>query len=266
MSLKALIFDVDGTLADTEELHRQAFNLAFLQRELAWEWSAAEYARLLAVCGGKERIAHYIGTLAKSNAEKARLGALVPAIHRVKTQAYADLVADNRTPLRPGVARLISEARAAGMRLAIASTTSAANIGALLEPGGGLGTRSFEVIACAEQVALKKPAPDVYRLALARLRLPAEACLAFEDSANGLRAARAAGLATVVTPTRWTAAQDFAGASLCLSSLGDPASPLAGADAAAAGGPYLGLTRLRTLHARAASRGFALVKCTTEET
>jgi HAD superfamily hydrolase (TIGR01509 family) len=249
--LQALLFDVDGTLADTEETHRQAFNLAFLRFGLGWEWSEREYARLLAVSGGKERLVAYIGELDVAPAEKSRLQRRVPALHRTKTQAYEELIADGRAPLRPGVARLIGEAQASGLRLAIATTTSAANIEALLAGKLGGGSRRFDVIACADQVASKKPAPDIYRLALARLRLPATACVAFEDSRNGLLAARGAGLCTVVTPTRWTVEQAFSEANLLLRDLGDPGYPLDAADAAAAGAAWLGIEQLRRLHAAA---------------
>jgi HAD superfamily hydrolase (TIGR01509 family) len=253
MTLEALIFDVDGTLADTEETHRQAFNAAFIQFELWWDWSPQKYAELLAISGGKERIEHYIGTLGLPAAECRRLKALVPAIHQTKTRLFTELIADGRAPLRPGVARLIGEAQGAGVRVAIASTTTGANVEALISAHLGRDAyRRFAVIACGDQVQSKKPAPDIYQLVLGTLGLPAVACVAFEDSQNGVRAAKAAGLYTVVTPTLWTAAQDFAGADLLLPSLGDPGSPLTPATAAGIGGPFLTLKELaRRLHAAA---------------
>jgi HAD superfamily hydrolase (TIGR01509 family) len=176
---------------------------------------------------------------------------LVGAIHRTKTRIYGELIADGRSPLRPGVARLIREAREKGLKLAIASTTTEANVETLLSRHLGEKAHGcFSVIACGDHVSNKKPAPDIYNLALASLGLSAEACAAFEDSANGLRAAKAAGLFTVVTPTQWTAGQDFAGADLLLDSLGDPAQPLSAAASAAIGGPWLGLAQLEALHAR----------------
>jgi len=252
MSIKALIFDVDGTIADTEETHRQAFNAAFLEHGLAWDWSRPEYAGLLRTSGGKERIAVYIDTLELEPREKARLLGMVQLIHASKTRIYAELIADGRAPLRPGVARLIGEARAAGVRLGIASTTTSANISALIGAQFGAGAWDwFEALACGDVVASKKPAPDIYTRALGMLRLPAADCVAFEDSVNGLRSAKAAGLYTVVTPTHWSAGQDFGGADLLLQSLGDAGAPLAGGDARLAGGPYLTLARLRQLHAAA---------------
>jgi len=253
MTLDALIFDVDGTIADTEETHRQAFNAAFIQFGLWWDWSPQKYAELLAISGGKERIEHYIGTLGLPAAERRRLKELVPAIHASKTRLFTELIADGRAPLRPGVARLIGEARAAGVRVAIASTTTGANVEALISAHLGRDAyRGFAVIACGDQVQAKKPAPDIYQLVLGALRLPAAACVAFEDSENGVRAAKAAGLYTVATPTMWTAAQDLAGADLLLPSLGDAGSPLPPASAAAVGGAVLTLTELaRRLHAAA---------------
>lgn len=250
MNIKALIFDVDGTIADTEETHRQAFNAAFIEHGLAWDWSRSAYAELLRISGGKERLAAYIGALAASPREKARLKGLVQLIHATKTRIYGELIAAGRAPLRAGVARLIGEARAAGVRLAIASTTTSANVSALI--GAQLGAAAwswFEALACGDVVPNKKPAPDIYIRALGMLRLPPEACVAFEDSVNGLQSARAAGLYTVVTPTQWSAGQDFRGADLLLQGLGDAAAALAAGDAALAGGPWLTLERLQQLHA-----------------
>ncbi|MDP2869504.1 MAG: HAD-IA family hydrolase [Methyloversatilis sp.] len=223
----ALIFDVDGTLADTEEAHRTAFNLAFEQQGLGWNWSRADYRRLLTTTGGKERIARHIGALDLTDAERAGLLDRLPQIHAAKTRFYSAVVRDGAVPLRPGVARLLDEAGHAGCRLAIASTTTAINVDALLH--ATLGARALErfaVIACGDQVAAKKPAPDIYLLALEHLGVRADQAIAFEDSLNGLRAARAAGLWTVITPTFWTEDSDFSDADLVLPQLGDAASPL----------------------------------------
>jgi HAD superfamily hydrolase (TIGR01509 family) len=218
--LEALIFDLDGTLADTEETHRQAFNAAFIEFELWWDWSPPLYARLLAVSGGKERLRHYIGALRVPAAERARLLEIVPALHETKTRIYTELLVRGQRPFRAGVLPLLRAAKAAGLKLGIASTTTSANVSALLQADLGVASDiAFDVIACGDQVERKKPAPDIYRLALASLRLAPEACIAFEDSLNGLRAAKAAGLATVITPSRWTAEQDFGGADLVLPSL-----------------------------------------------
>jgi len=218
--LEALIFDLDGTLADTEETHRQAFNAAFIEFELWWDWSPQRYAELLRVSGGKERIAHYVETLELAPAERERVLQLVPALHRTKTRIYNELLAQGRRPFRPGVKALLESAARAGVKLAIASTTTSANIDALLRANLAAAPHvAFDAIACGDQVREKKPAPDLYNLVLASLHLPASSCIAFEDSLNGLRAAKAAGLLTIVTPTRWNVHEGFAGADLVLPSL-----------------------------------------------
>lgn len=218
--LEALIFDLDGTLADTEETHRQAFNAAFIEFGLWWDWSPQLYGRLLAVSGGKERLRHYIGTLGLPAAECARLLQTVPALHDTKTRIYTELIHRGQRPFRPGVLALLRAAKTAGLKLAIASTTTSANVSALLQANlGAASDIGFDVIACGDQVKEKKPAPDIYRLVLASLRLAPEACIAFEDSPNGLRAAKAAGLVSVVTPSLWTVEQDFAAADLVLPTL-----------------------------------------------
>jgi len=252
MPLQALIFDVDGTLADTEETHRQAFNAAFIQFELWWDWSPQRYAELLNVSGGQERLGVYVDSLDVAASERVRLRQLVPAIHREKTRLFNELIADGRARFRPGVARLIGEAREAGLKLGIASTTTAANVEALIRTNlGADAQRHFAVIACGDQVPDKKPAPDIYNLVLGELGLPAAACVAFEDSGNGVRAAKAAGLYTVVTPTLWTATQDFGAADLVLHTLGDRTAPLDAVEAERVGGRWLGVRELRALHAAA---------------
>jgi HAD superfamily hydrolase (TIGR01509 family) len=248
--LRALIFDVDGTLADTEETHRQAFNYAFVAFRLDWEWPKTLYRELLRTSGGKERIGRFVETLPLPEGEKRRLTALAPAIHREKTRLYTELIADGRCPLRPGVARLLGEASASGIRLAIASTTSPQNVDALLTRHLGPGAlRLFDAIACSDHVHVKKPAPDIYHLALAMLGLPAQACVAFEDSPNGLRAAKAAELFTVVTPSVWTADEDFRDADLELPHLGDERHPLPPEIATVLGSAWLDLAALRRMHA-----------------
>ena len=216
MNLQALIFDLDGTIADTEEAHRQAFNATFIHLGLWWDWSPARYAGLLSVSSGVDRLHAYIDTLRDTPAEKARLHATVPAIHAVKSELYAEVLRNGGPPLRPGVRLLVAEARAAGLAVAVVTTTSTANAHAVLR-------RHFhgeiDLVVGVDEVAKRKPAPGVYLRALSLLRRPAEACVALEDSATGLRAAKAAGLTTVVAPTRWTIGQDFCGADFLLRDL-----------------------------------------------
>jgi HAD superfamily hydrolase (TIGR01509 family) len=217
--LAALIFDVDGTLADTEEAHRESFNAAFREHGLPWYWGPQLYAQLLRVAGTLERLAHYVGTLEAAPAERERLLCLVPEVEGAKTRLYQELVAQGSCPLRPGVRRLLEAAREARLRLAIASATNRSNVDALVVANLGMPAQAvFEVIACGNQVRSKKPAPDIYRLALEGLQLAPERCVAFEDSSNGLRAACAAGIATVMCPTSWNASEDADGAALRVAS------------------------------------------------
>ena len=208
MSLRALIFDVDGTLAETEEAHRQAFNEIFAEAGLAWHWTRDDYAWLLKTTGGKERMARYRSEVGSGPSDTE-----IAALHRAKTARYGEILARGDLALRPGVAELVASARAAGLKLAVATTTNLPNVEALTRACWGRAADDvFDVIAAGDQVAAKKPAPDVFLLALARLGLPAGAALAFEDSRNGLNSARAAGLEVLVTPSAYTADEDFAGA------------------------------------------------------
>jgi HAD superfamily hydrolase (TIGR01509 family) len=210
--LQALIFDVDGTLADTEAAHRAAFNLAFEQEGLDWVWDEALYTRLLDVSGGKERLQHYWTQRHPEvrDVDGAGVRDTIARLHELKTAAYEAMVNDGAVSLRPGVLHLIDAASQAGLHLAIATTTSPVNIAALLRGAIGPDWRQFfGIVEDASTAAIKKPHPQVYLQTLQRLQLPAAACLAFEDSANGLRAARGAGLATVITPTSFTADHDF---------------------------------------------------------
>ncbi|MGH8299566.1 MAG: HAD-IA family hydrolase [Steroidobacteraceae bacterium] len=255
LRIEALIFDVDGTLADTEEAHRQAFNDAFSAHGLEFSWSRELYRELLQVTGGKERLAAFFAGIRLAESERGRLHGLIPRLHATKTSFYRERIDSGTVPLRPGVRRLMSEAHAAGVRLAIASTTSPDNVSALLE--GALGYDAldgFSVIATGDVVPRKKPAPDVYLLALSQLGVAARCAVAFEDSAIGVAAAKAAGLLTVATPSDWTRSQDFAAADLVLPSLADPESPLGANDTWRIGAAYLGLEQLAILHAAALPR------------
>lgn len=213
--LQALIFDVDGTLADTEAAHRAAFNQAFDQEGLDWYWDEALYTQLLDVSGGKERLMHYWTQRHPElrDVDGAGVRDTIARLHELKTAAYEAMVNDGAVSLRPGVLHLIDAASQAKLQLAIATTTSPVNIAALLR--GAIGTdwrQFFGIVEDASTAAIKKPHPQVYLQTLQRLQLPAGQCLAFEDSSNGLRAATGAGLATVITPTQFTADHDFSAA------------------------------------------------------
>ena len=252
MRCEALIFDVDGTLADTEEVHRQAFNLAFGVCRLDWIWDAALYGELLQVTGGKERIGSYLGRLQLPANERRRLIELIPEIHRTKTRLYKELIQVGHVRPRAGVRRLMMEARDAGMRVALATTTSPENIEPLIAAGfGSQALGWFDAIAAGDIVSNKKPAPDIYNVALKSLGVDPACAIAVEDSAIGVASAKAAGLFTVATPSMWTHQQDFTAADLLLSSLGDPAEPLDPAEEKRLGAKYLSLSRLAALHAAA---------------
>jgi beta-phosphoglucomutase-like phosphatase (HAD superfamily) len=245
LKLKALILDVDGTLADTEETHRCAFNEAFRLHSLAWNWSRPAYAQLLSIGGGKQRLQAYIDSLTLSASERARLSKQIPALHRSKTDIYTAALSTGAVQLRNGVERLLEECVVAGVKLAIATTTTAANIDSLLR--GNLGAdalEKFAVIGAGDVVDRMKPAPDIYEWTLRRLEESPANCVAIEDSANGLAAAKAAGLFTVVTPTHWTMGEDFSAADLLLPSLGSAEHPLSGTAAAQIGSTTLGVKEL----------------------
>jgi len=249
--LTTLIFDVDGTLAETEEIHRQSFNGCFKQAGLDWHWSPDLYAKLLAVTGGKERIQHYLASYLPEFEVPGKLDDYVAGLHAVKTDIYTRAVASGDIPMRPGVGRLIDEARRAGLRLAIATTTTAVNVRALLHYNLAADSEGwFDVIAAGAVVAAKKPAPDIYYYALDKLAVRADECLAFEDSANGLRSAQGAGLETLVTVSHYTRDHDFQGASLVVDQLGEPDSPFTVISGDAGHHTYVSVDLLQDLHAR----------------
>ncbi len=253
-TLQALLFDVDGTLADTErDGHRVAFNRAFRDAGLDWEWDADLYGKLLAVTGGKERIRHFLDEFHTAFPRPADLDDFIANLHRAKTDHYTRLLAEGQIPLRPGVERLLREAREAGLRLAIATTTTPANVEALL--AHTLGEEAldwFEVIAAGDIVPAKKPAPDIFVWALEQMNLEPAAALAFEDSGNGIRASVGAGLPTVVTINDYTRHHDFGDALLVLDQFGEPDQPariLAGPETALGDKGYLSVDDLHRLHA-----------------
>jgi HAD superfamily hydrolase (TIGR01509 family) len=211
---RAILFDVDGTLAETErDGHRVAFNAAFADAGLPWHWDPESYGKLLRVAGGKERIAAFAQRFDRGWFAQADVATQIAHLHRRKNAHYAALVARGAIALRPGVRELFDALAASRARLALVTTTSRSNLTVLLQTAlGADALKRFAVIVAGEDVARKKPSPDAYLLALERLGLPAEATIAVEDSTNGLLAAQGAEIATVIVRSHYTQAQDFNGA------------------------------------------------------
>ena len=222
-----LIFDVDGTIADTErDGHRVAFNQAFAEAGLDWEWSVSLYGELLAISGGKERINFYISQYKPKLKSSIPLLELISNLHSSKTNYYRKLLSTGAIPLRPGIKRLLTEARNNKMRLAIATTSTITNVTALLENTLGKESISwFEIIAAGDIVPAKKPAPDIYYYVLEKMNIQSNNCIVFEDSYHGLQAALQTGLKTIVTVNNYTINQNFTGATLVLNHLGEPEKP-----------------------------------------
>jgi len=221
MTLKALIFDVDGTLSETEEAHREAFNRTFDAWGLGWHWTMEDYRGLLKTTGGKERIAAFKATLPVD--ENTLSPEQIAQMHKEKTAVYGEILASGELELRPGVADLIAAGRAAGLKIAVATTTNTPNVEALTQCCWGKpATEIFDTVAAGDMVKAKKPAPDVFELALKQLGLPAEACIGFEDSRNGVMSAHGAGLRVIVTPSIYTDHEDFSDAALTVPTLEDP--------------------------------------------
>jgi len=249
--LAALIFDVDGTLADTEEAHRLAFNAAFREAGLDWQWSPRLYRELLAVTGGKERIRRFLQDRRLEDQLPVDADGLIAGLHGSKTRHYTRMLGQGQVELRPGVRRMIEQAKAEGLRLGIATTTTPANVAALLEHGlGPDGIHRFDVVGAGDVVPAKKPAPDIYLWVMRALCLEPAQCLALEDSRNGLLAASNSGIESIViTPSTYTRGEDFSGASLVVDRFGDGEHPCHVLEGSLRVGDELSVTDLRRLHA-----------------
>jgi HAD superfamily hydrolase (TIGR01509 family) len=222
VTIKAIIFDVDGTLADTEDAHRIAFNTAFSENNLDWNWDVALYDKLLKVTGGKERIKYFVESFLTDFTKPDDFDGFVKKLHLMKTAHYTAMLRGGLIPLRPGIKQLITESNRAGITLAIATTTSPENVSGLLEVGLGKDWQKyFAANGCGDIVPNKKPAPDIYDWVLRELKLNPSECIALEDSNNGLRSALAAGIATYITTNPYTSKQDFSGAAAVYDDLSD---------------------------------------------
>ncbi|HOP22321.1 MAG TPA: HAD-IA family hydrolase [Gammaproteobacteria bacterium] len=220
MKLKCIIFDVDGTMADTERNgHRVAFNLAFEEHGLDWHWDEELYGKLLKITGGKERIKYYQTDFLKQDVLS---DTEIKELHLCKTKHYVELLQSGKIPLRRGVKKLIDEALDENIQVAISTTTTPVNVTALLHATLGKDSEKyFTDIAAGDIVPNKKPAPDIYRHALKNLNLKAEECIAIEDSEAGLESAVNAGIKTIITTNLYTQNQDFSKAELITNSLAE---------------------------------------------
>lgn len=222
--LKALIFDVDGTIAETEkDGHRVAFNRAFATTGLDWHWNVDFYGELLAISGGKERIRFYIEKYHPEIAQNRDVSSLVKDLHLAKNEFFRQLLEQGEIPLRLGVKRLITAAKEREIRLAIATTSALPNAMAIIQKF--FVPEWFEIIAAGDIVPAKKPAGDIYNYVLQQMNLEPHECMVIEDSSHGLQAATTAGLKTIVTVNDYTKEQDFSDAVLVLNHLGEPENP-----------------------------------------
>ncbi|CAA6819170.1 MAG: Hypothetical protein CbbY [uncultured Thiotrichaceae bacterium] len=249
--LKALLFDVDGTLADTEaDGHRVAFNKAFVEAGLDWHWSVDTYGELLAVTGGKERIKFFVSDFLEDFFVDGDINDFAAELHKRKTHFYLEMTQNGDIPLRTGVERFLREVREAGFRLGIATTTTPANVSYLLK--ATLGEESldwFDVIAAGDIVPAKKPAPDIYTYAMQQMNIKAEETLAFEDSENGILSSVAAGLKTVITTNGYTESHDFSKAAIVLDQMGDENDTFTVIAGNAQGESYLNVALIKKLFA-----------------
>lgn len=227
MGLKAVVFDVDGTLADSErDGHRVAFNEAFDDAGLPDRWGIDTYGRLLTVTGGKQRLRTY---LVSRGYDQNEATSLATELHRTKTRLFREMVLDGRIPLRPGVRRLVEELREAGVRMFVATTGSRDWVVPLLDHH--FDTSAFELTVTGSDVSRLKPDPEVYLEVLRRSGLPGQGVVAIEDSANGLLAAQAAGLGCLVVTNDYTADDHLPNADLVVDGFGPSANQVSGVPA-----------------------------------
>jgi len=222
--MKALIFDCDGVLVDTEkDGHRVAFNKAFAQKGYHIEWDVELYKELLKVAGGKERVKNYFETTQwPEGILESEKDDLIKELHKLKTDIFMRIIESGELPLRPGVARLVDETIADDIKLAVCSTSNERAVNLIVEKLLGPEKKSkFSVILAGDVVPKKKPDPAVYNLALERLKLNPGECVVVEDSRNGLLAAKSAGMHCIITTNYYTKDEDFSEADLVVSELGD---------------------------------------------
>lgn len=248
MKLKGIIFDVDGTIADTEEIHRQAFNHTFKEFDLDWYWSVKDYRKLLSISGGKERFKKCLKEDHELNSKVENPGFFIKELHERKSEYYRSMLASDDLRLRPGIIRLIREAQKNNILLGIATSSSTANLATLLRKTLNVKPEDiFNAIVSSDNVTDKKPSPIAYQCVLAELGLTPDTCIAIEDTSNGNKAALSSGLHTVITTHAYTVNDDFAGASLVINNLGEPDKPFALAQGYAYNKDYVDIELLNTI-------------------
>ena len=223
MELSAVFFDVDGTISETENYHRKAFNEAFKEFNLDWFWDEPIYKELINIGGGKERIMHHIKRAWPEMHTYKNLSKYVDSIHKSKNEIYEDYLSESKIKTRPGIMRLINELKQRSIKIGLVSSTSEINLLNLFDKGLKIDHKEiFDIVAHGDSTPNKKPSPEIYEWALEKLRLPPQACIAVEDSPRGLDAAIKANICTIVTPSILTLNEDFKGAKLVVSDLGEP--------------------------------------------
>ena len=226
MELKAVLFDVDGTIAESEELHRNAFNESFKEYGLSWFWDEAIYRELTLVGGGKERIMHYIERASPEMLSYKNLTSYIDSLHKVKSQIYKDDLSEIGISLRPGVGRLISELKKNNIRMSLVSSTTEENLYNLFQIGLNVNPNDwFEVIGHGDCTKYKKPSPEIYHWVLDKMKLPSGGCIAIEDAPRGVDSAVNAGIKVIITPSQYTNKEIFEKGELVLSDLGEPDNP-----------------------------------------
>lgn len=211
----ALLFGAIGTVAETSDIQRRAFNRAFAEAGLDWEWDEETYRGLLAVVGGRNRLRR----------EAERRGATldeaqIDSLHRRKTAATREIAMAEGVALRPGVADAIADCLARDIPVGWVTTTNRSNLDLLAAAAGdALPLDRFAVVLTGADVPHPKPAPFAYRMALARLALPPRDAIAVEDTASSLAAAVTAGIPTVATPGAFATDDDFKAAAAVLPDL-----------------------------------------------
>ena len=226
MELSAVLFDVDGTFAETEDYHRKSFNESFKEFGLDWFWDEAIYKELINIGGGKERIMYHLKKAWPEMLGYKNLSNYIDSIHKIKNEIYEDYIKESKIETRPGVIRLIKELKKNKIKVALVSSTSEINLINLFKLGLKIeADKYFDLIAHGDCTRLKKPSSEIYEWALEKLQLPPDACISIEDSPRGLESSFGANIKTIITPSKLTKDEDFKGAKLVVSDLGEPKVP-----------------------------------------